>query len=392
MRMQARTWLFIGLTTLTLSLLSLSLLPFVTLPSAHATVEYARRENKPCVYCHVSAAPGILDPSTGKVNTVACNERGFYYETHNHSFAGYVETPQINLKALTGPFRFGWAIKLPTAAQRVVVADVKGDNHPMLITLSPSGDAHQSELALWSWNGKAFVKDSSLQIAANADMLQVGHFAGSDQPLLIVTGDGVRWWNGKQFSFLPAPSGFQLIGAVRLLDGSERLLVALNGGDLQAYRVDLSKPGSSWLADPQAPPQSHEVQWAEMHGDPSLLEKIGMPTALSLGGLIGVWNLPTQHQLFLYLPKLNQDIDAVPDPDHPGQNKFVLKSQTWCVGLLNATNANDAYYTPPLAGKVCDVTRQSPIEPTTPGLLVLTSLSAPNTSGLYFFPLTAPKP
>ncbi|CEK18299.1 hypothetical protein CWRG_02120 [Chthonomonas calidirosea] len=388
---KAKNGLFFGLVALSLSLFSLSLLPYTLPTPAHATVEYARKENKPCVYCHVSAAPGVLDPTTGKVNTVACNERGFYYETHNHSFAGYVETPQINPKALTGPFRFGWAVKLPTAAQRVVVADVKGDQHPLLITLSPSG-AHQSELALWSWNGKTFVKESALPIAANADMLQVGHFAGNDQPVLIVTGDGVRWWNGKQFAFLPAPNGFQLIGAVRLLDGTERLLGTMNGSDLQAYRVDLSKAGSAWLADPQSPPQSHEVQWAEMHGDPKLLEKIGMPTALSLGGLIGVWNLPTQHQLFLYLPKLNQDLDTVPDPDHPGQNKFVLKSQTWCVGLLNATNANDAYYTPPLAGKVYDVARESPIEPTTPGLLVLTKLSTPNTSGLYFFPLTPPKP
>lgn len=377
---------------LTLLLGGIALIPTSQHPSAKATVEYARKENKPCSYCHVSAAPGIVDPSTGKLNPVDCNERGFYYETHNHSFAGYVENVSVNSKALTSPFTFGWALKLPVAAQRLAVADVKGDGRLRLVTLSAGAAPSQATLTLWMWDKDQFTKEDSLNISADPTFLQVGRFAGPSGPMLLVTAEGVRWWNGKQFAFLPAPAGFQLIGAVQRKNGEERLLACLNGAELQAYHVDLNAQGSSWLTDPQTPPQGHEVEWAEMHASPSTLEKIGVPPVLSLGGMLGLWDILPQNRLYLYLPKVNPDIDTVPDPKNPGKTRFVLKSQTWCVGMLDASDANSSFFTPPLAGPVHDIVRESPKENNSPGLLVLTALSTPNESGLYFFPLAKGKP
>jgi hypothetical protein len=48
--------------------------------SASARPEYADRERKDCVYCH-------LDPRGGGER----NERGLYYAAHGHSLAGWVE-------------------------------------------------------------------------------------------------------------------------------------------------------------------------------------------------------------------------------------------------------------------------------------------------------------
>ncbi|OGD74561.1 MAG: hypothetical protein A2Y64_00900 [Candidatus Coatesbacteria bacterium RBG_13_66_14] len=57
------------------------LLLLILVICASARPEYADRERKDCVYCH-------LDPRGGGER----NERGLYYTTHGRSLAGWVET------------------------------------------------------------------------------------------------------------------------------------------------------------------------------------------------------------------------------------------------------------------------------------------------------------
>ncbi len=44
---------------------------------SHAKPEYAKKEKKACVYCHVKAGSKEL------------NDAGKYYKEHNHSLEGY---------------------------------------------------------------------------------------------------------------------------------------------------------------------------------------------------------------------------------------------------------------------------------------------------------------
>lgn len=352
--------------------------------NAEATVQYAEREQKPCSYCHISPTPGLYDSAANKNASVDCNARGIYYETHNLSFAGYVEK---SIEAMTpkSPFKFGWVQELRGHAERIAAADVKGDGMMRLLTLSPQ--ENESQLEIWKWDGTNFEKETSFTINAPPDMLQTGHFAGAAKPLLIVTGDGMRYWNGSSFVFRPASSQISLIGAARLKDGVERLIIGTDQTSLKAYRVDLNAAGSSWLIDPVKVPGVLGTDWAEIHGDAKTLEKLGMPDTLSAGGFFGYWSIANHKNPFLYLPKINQDFDIYKDPKDPSNPKFKLKSQTWCVGMINAVSLQDSFYTPILAGKIYDVTRTGPRPGDGPGLLILADLPLSKSRALYFFPI-----
>lgn len=61
-----------------LAILLLSYLPSLT----SARPEYAVKESRNCPYCHSRGGPPQL------------NQAGVYYGTHNHSFEGYVPSPE----------------------------------------------------------------------------------------------------------------------------------------------------------------------------------------------------------------------------------------------------------------------------------------------------------
>ena len=51
---------------------------------AHATPGYAKKEMKPCLFCHVTAKGGGEN-----------NARGLYYAKNSYSLAGFVEPPVV---------------------------------------------------------------------------------------------------------------------------------------------------------------------------------------------------------------------------------------------------------------------------------------------------------
>ncbi len=58
-------------------LLAVAIISGAMLTLATAKPEYAKKEGKPCTFCHVKAGSKDL------------NEAGKYYKEHNHSLEGY---------------------------------------------------------------------------------------------------------------------------------------------------------------------------------------------------------------------------------------------------------------------------------------------------------------
>ncbi|WP_343217343.1 glutathione peroxidase [Chthonomonas sp.] len=92
---------------------------------AHATPAFAKKENKPCVYCHV--VPG--GPR---------NFRGLYYATHNHSFADFDNEYEAKLAGVSpdamGPDAKPTVLDYPNVhvnvppVLRFVMKDIDGNN------------------------------------------------------------------------------------------------------------------------------------------------------------------------------------------------------------------------------------------------------------------------
>lgn len=369
--------------------------------TAEARPEYAQKEAKACLYCHVSASPGLSDPASGKVEPTTRNARGIYYGEHDHSFTGYVERKVMGAAA-PPVFHFGWKLVLTDLPRRIAVDQAVGEERPRLISLNEKpGDKNGAILTVKRWDGKALVTEFSQETSGASDKLAVGHFAGANRRAVILTEDAVWFPEGKLYVRKPFAHPMNLFGATRLKDGTERVLVTRtvkSGADEQievkAYRVDPTGKGDDLLIDPIAAPGSAQVLWGDMHADPTFFSKIGMPFGLGSGGLIGLWDVRKFGKMFLYQAKVNQDLDIKPTPDEKGNPQFVIRSQAWNVAFLDTAAdpsqpaPGQLYYTPTLSGAICDIAIQSMKSKDIPGLLILTSASMDGKGrSLYFFPL-----
>jgi hypothetical protein len=59
------------------ALIAISIFGASLFPLAIAKPEYAKKEGKPCTFCHV------------KIGSKEMTDAGKYYKEHNHSLAGY---------------------------------------------------------------------------------------------------------------------------------------------------------------------------------------------------------------------------------------------------------------------------------------------------------------
>ena len=353
---------------------------------ASATPEYARREGKACNYCHVSGSPGFADPTTGVRQSTALNLAGHYYATHNHSFAGFYAPPPpaVPMKPL---FKFVWQLPLADAPHRAAVADLAGDGRPELVTLGPSAAAGTASLLVRTFDKTGLKTEYSTTFAGSPDDLAVGRFAGKSEPPVIATDGGAWFWNGSGYEERAAPKPVQVLGAVRLKDGDERLLIADSPAQVQAFRVNIAKGAAAWLADAIPAPSSAQVQQALMHAAPTFLDKMGMPQVLALGGIVGLWAIRSDVPLALYYVKVNQDFDTKPNTANHGKPTFVLKSRTSNVVFVdpNAASGTELWASPTFSGTILDVCTQDPRSGAS-GLLVLTDHPPSGSGGgLYFF-------
>ncbi|MDE2125847.1 MAG: hypothetical protein KGJ62_04590 [Armatimonadetes bacterium] len=372
---------------LCLALLSLVLTPH----SAKATPEYARREGKACNYCHISGSPGFTDPTTGVRQSTVLNLAGRYYAAHNHSFAGFYAPPPpaVPMKPL---FKFVWQLPLADAPHRAAVADLAGDGRPELITLGPSAKAGTASLLVRAFDKSGLKTEYSTTFDGSPDDLAVGRFAGKSEPPVIATDAGAWFWNGSGYEERAAPKPVQVLGAVWLKDGDERLLIADSPSQVQAFQVELSKQATSWLTNPVPAPSSGQVQQALMHATPTFLDKMGMPQLLALGGMVGLWAMRSDVPLALYYIQVNQDFDTKPNAANHGKPTFVLKSRTSNVVFRDPSAAMgpELWASPTFSGTILDVCTQDPRSGES-GLLVLTDHPPTGTGGgLYFFGSAVP--
>ena len=360
--------------------------------SAWARPEYARKEIKACQFCHVSGSPGATDAKSGAKEATTRNNRGKYYEAHNHTFDGYAEFAVMG-KQSPPIFHASWKEVLTDAPRRIGVGDVTGDKNSRLITLNEIADKKDvSTLSIKKWDGKAFVTEFTQEVKAPADKLQVGRFAGNDKPAVILTGDGIWYWNGSKFDHKPSAKLLPLLGIARSQDGSERVLIAHTASDIKAYRINLSAAGDG-LVEGIEPPSGTQLLWGDMHGSPEFFEKVGVPDQLSGGGIWGLWDARKFGTIFLYYVRLEQDfevekkvLDAQKQVVKP---EFILKNRIGYIDFRNPLDKNGAilWSSPRLSGVIYDIIVQD-VKSDMRGILVLTSDSASGKGrSLYFFAL-----
>ncbi|HLJ57136.1 MAG TPA: hypothetical protein VKT77_19015 [Chthonomonadaceae bacterium] len=334
---------------------------------AFARPEYARREGVACQYCHVSGSPGSADGLGGRQSTLR-NDRGTYYGAHNHSFAGYVEKSGVSKVAPT--FRYAWKEEFKTLPRRIAIGDVTGDGTPRLVTLSEkASDKNSATLDVLKWDGKSFVSEFTGEAKAAADRLAVGKFGGPDRPAVILTSDALWSWNGSTFVRRAAASPMPIIGAARMQDGTERVVLAPASNKLLAYSVNLnSVKQNDWLIDPIPAPGAPKSVWGDMHATPEFMTAMGVPQQLGDAGVYGLLYLKRPNVYYIY--QLDRDTAITADPANPGKPKVVF-TNTYFITFRETKTGDTLWTSPKLPGTGLDLVIDDPKNPGKQGLLVL---------------------
>lgn len=346
--------------------------------SADALPIYAQKEGRACSYCHVSVSPGTRDALTNKRETTQRNYRGEYYQTHNHSFAGFVEKGSATGKEPSPTFRYVWKEEMTEPVRRVAVGDVTGDGKLRLITLTEKAPAGKmSTLQVKLWDGKAFVTEFTDTVQGAADRLAVARLAGQSKPAVIVTADGLRVWNGKSFDFWPAAESLPILGTVRMADDTERVLLMRPNKSVMAYRVNTaSVKRDDWLTDPIPAPQPPASVWGDMHSDADGFPAMGIPDELKVHAVLGIWNVKKFKYTYIYQLKIDRDMDVTADPAHPGKPKITYKDAAYWILIRDLRTGNELWASPRLPSEPYDLAMDDPRNAGKPGFLVLVNGTA----------------
>ncbi len=351
--------------------------------SAGARPEYAKKELKPCSYCHVSGTPGIRDAKTGQVTPATRNERGRWYGSHGLSFEGYKPAPAA--KQALPHFRPLWRTSLKEAVRKAALADLAGDGKPRLITLNEDGQkAGSALLIVFKWNGKGWDEEARTVYAGKAARMFVGNVTGSGRNA-IVTGDSVFTYEGAKLILHPLNRPFDLIGGVRLKDGSARLLTATARNELKTYQVQLNASGAS-MADAggmEALPQE-QLQWYDLHVTPELEAMLGKEAE---GGLVALWKLPEANQTIFYRIRTNPNYEVGSETAGSRKPKYTLKGEAFHL-VFGFLDGAELWASPPMASMPSDVTVFPGKGEFSPGFLVLEKESGSSkTCALTFYAL-----
>ncbi len=294
---------------------------------AYAKPEYARAINKPCNFCHVSGSPGAFDSIIKQVQATTRNNRGMYYETHNHSFEGYKVT-HLPIERLLS--KFVWGEEYDDLPRRIAVGDVKGDGVSRFITLHETPEGKGSVLKVRRWDGKSYVTELEEKSESSPEKLQVGKFAGASASAIIVT-DRTLWaWNGKSFTRKTLSTPRVLLGAAHFKSKDERVLIADAPASIRAYHINPNAAGD-WLVDPiPAPNASKDVLWLAMHGNQETLVQTGMDEMIADGGVLGFWGAFQSDKPYIYYVKIDRDADV-----DKQTKKIVVKRESFYVVMLN---------------------------------------------------------
>lgn len=354
---------------------------------ASAKPEYARKEQRACAFCHVSPSPGAIDLLTKMRSTTERNNRGTYYEKHNYTFDGY----KVDVKArVTLNFQYRWMQEFSDMPRRIAVADVTGDGKPRLITLNEPKTGKGSILKVQKWNGKAFITEFEEANTSAPERLQVGKFAGKDQPAVIVTESRMWHWNGKTFLAKSIPRARTIIGVARMKTGEERVLVGEGGSDIRSYRVNPKL--DEWLVEPApAPNGSKDVRWLALHGTQEALMQIGLNEGISEGGVLGFWEFELGTKLVIYHIRTDRDADVDPKTQGTKNPKLIIKSESFFI-MVTDSNGVDVWMSPRLEMRPLDVVLDNAQGNGKVGMLILLKESAKDKPRrIGFFELILPE-
>lgn len=365
--------------------LFLALMFLCTGQDAAAKPEYALKENRPCIFCHVTESPGTVNPRTGKRGVTDRNARGIYYAKNRYSLAGYIEKAPELPKVPAPRFEIVWQTEMKDMPRRVAVADITGDGKPRLISLHENPQAKsKSILKVQRWDGKEFVEDFSTPVDAVPEKMAVGKF-GSQVPI-VLTANGMWKWNDKGLSLTPAPETLNLFGTAQTKDGEERVLIYFGKGVIKAFRVNMTSLDGKWLFDPRDPPAPPNSVFGDMHSPMETLLEIGVPETIGAGGIMGIWKLKKPDAYFLYHSRIDPDYDLVPNPKDPKNPTVKVKSTTNYLQFRDTQYGIEVWKTPKLSGYVMDVARSDPKGSGKMGFLVLaneTEKGKPRTLSFY---------
>lgn len=159
-----------------------------------AKPEYAAKEKKACIFCHVTATGGDL------------GTKGKYYATNKHSLAG-----------LAPAYVSKWRMDAPEGSRRASMADVAGDKKPRLITLASDG-----ALVITDLSGEKPVKDATIPAAAGSDKFAVGVFA-KGQPAIIAVPGAIYRKGASGYAKTAVADLQSILGTVKFATGAECL-------------------------------------------------------------------------------------------------------------------------------------------------------------------------
>jgi|SRR5579871_1696220 len=363
---------------------------------AQAKPAYAKKEDKPCQYCHVSVTPDAIDPATNLKQATNRNNRGMFYALHNHSFEGYDELAVMGKKS-PPVFHLAWKEELNDQPRRMAVADVTGDGKSRLILLNEKpGKKDAATLLVKKWDGKTYVTEFTGDVQGAPDRLAVGKFAGKDKPAVIVTADALWSWNGATYIRKPSSRSLPIFGVARLQSGTEWMVLAEESQNVRqelhvefkAYRVD---PGAAaeWLIDKSEAPTPQQVTWEQMTATPEFFTK-NMGLGRLEGNLLGLWDVRKFGNLFLYYTHIAPEFAVDKTRGASAQSQPTVKRLYSYLAFRDATDPLGAelWISPPLDGIAYEVAFQDPQGAGKPGLLILTSESdTEKNRTLYFFTL-----
>lgn len=343
----------------------LSAAMMIAATAARAKPEYARKERKACVYCHVRPLGG--GPR---------NPRGVYYEMHNRSFEGYDEAKVMGTrpgrKAGEPSYRSAWKVELSAGTRRIAVADLFGDKRPRLLALREG-----SKLAVIGGISESASKlETELDLGNNADRFVAGSFAHG-RPAVIVAPRVVYFIDGGKFVMKAIPDLADITGFVRFKDGREGFFVYRSaGGAPESWEIDLNaenvlKRGRDMPTLEQGASAYNEIT-ARFTAETA--EEMNLPQEIQRAGVLGLIDPRGDGKWFVWVPVQSED------------GSYLMLTTMDSIGSDAAGDIKPVWKSPKLSGKLIDaVPGRNARNPKEQGLYVLQATGAEQNGRLLEF-------
>ncbi len=310
---------------------ALSLTFVLAAAASQARPEYARREMKPCGYCHVNNRGG--GPR---------NARGMYYQAHNLSFEGYKEpgtgtpsaggttTPSTGKK--TGPpaYLSAWKVEVPAGTARIGVGSLTDDGNPRMVTMGSSGPA-----TIYTVSSTGLTKEATVDLGAGGKAFVIGKLA-KGKPAVIVAPGVMYYRDGASYVKQPVDYLKEVTGVAKFADGLECVYSFSGAGAPESWTLDngLGKPLTEGrqLVPPEQGAGVYSDLFARLPAE--IMANLGVPEGTQKIGVLGAIDPRGDGKFYSWMPaKVGDDYflivansDALSITGQPAPLKPVWKS------------------------------------------------------------------